>query len=661
MRKWHLAAAVLTVAGIPALSAGCEPAPLGELVLIVKTDMAPPKDFNKMRIQVFNEGSLKFNYEGPVPGDPGDEERIVLPSTLGLVAPEDPANAIRIEVGVRSGGKEGPVRVVREVVTTIPTDRVAMLNLPIQFLCKSDDIPFDNDGNLKPSDCPEGKTCIAGACQDSVVDSSTLPDYDEKSVFGGNADPKKGVCFDVVKCFEKAELIDTTMLDKATCTFPVPKSLGAAKLNLALGVESDGICNGIGCFIVLDRIEDGIDPNAATGWRLDKTKTNILLPKGVCANLDPKQASPHPILQIVQASTGAGCPQKDVSYPTCGLWSAVGDGSSVAATPTSIAGAQDHPISVAILGTAGGDFAYWTNGGNSTIKGASLLGGALVSIDSADPPRDIAATEKALFWTAAQGLGSVNMYLANPPQGQEPLVQLATGLAQPDGLAFFSDANVTKLFWTEFADPGRVFSGTLNASFTGFDAAGVVELANNNPYPARMVADNTYVYWTNEGTFDQTNGSVARIQHAVAGPTKLTFQVDGNVPLAAPRAIGLDPVAAGGRTLYFATIADGTVWKITKADAATPDAATMFAQGLSAPNGIAIDDKNVFIANRGDGTIVYKPKSAAPGDKPITLATGQKNPGTLVVHGSFLLWVNEGPSASSSKEGSIVKLDISAL
>ena len=660
MRKWHLAAAVLTVAGIPALSAGCEPAPLGELVLIVKTDMAPPKDFNKMRIQVFNEGALKFNYEGPVPGDPADEQRIVLPSTLGLVAPEDPANTIRIEVGVRDGGKEGKVRVVREVVTTIPKDRVAMLNVPIQFLCKSEDIPFDNDGNLKPSDCPDGKTCIAGSCQDSVVDSSTLPDYDEKSVYGGNADPAKGKCFDVVKCFEKAELIDTATLDKATCTFPIPAKLGAGKLNLALGVESDGICNGIGCFIVLDRIDDAVEAAAATGWRLDKQKANVLLPKGVCENLDPQQLSPHPILQIVQASTNAACPQKDVSYPTCGAWSAVGGSSGVTATPTSIAGAQDHPIAVTLLSTAGGDFAYWTNSGNSTIKGTSLAGGALISIDSADPPRDILATEKALFWTAAAGLGSVNMYLAKPAQGQDPIVQLATGLAQPDGLAIFSDANTTKLFWTEFADLGRVFTGTLNATYDGLDVDGVQELAKDNPYPARMVADATYVYWTNEGSFDLSNGSVSRIQHAVQGPTKLNFQVDGNVPLAAPRAIGIDN-GADGSTVYFATIGDGKVWKITKADSATPDAATVFAEGLSAPNGIAIDGKNVYIANRGDGSIVYKAKTAAPGDATTTIATGQKNPGTILVHNGILLWVNEGPSASAAKEGSIVKLDISKL
>ncbi|MFO0590762.1 MAG: hypothetical protein U0441_24675 [Polyangiaceae bacterium] len=661
MRKWHLAAAALAVAAIPTISAGCNAPPLGEIVLIVKTDMAPPKDFNKLRIQVFNEGELKFQYEGPVPGSPDDKARIVLPSTLGLVAPDDPTNTIRIEVGVRSGGKDGPVRVVREVVTTIPSDRVAMLDIPIQFLCKNDDIPFDNDGNLKPSDCAEGQTCIAGVCQDSKVDSTTLPDYDPKSVFGGSSDPAKGICFDVVKCFETAELIDTALLDPGSCSFPIPSKLGYSKLNLALGVESDGICNGVGCFIVLDRVNDSVADELSTGWKLDGPKTHVKLPKGVCKQLDlvgAPNAAPK-VLQIVQAPVSDGCPQKDVTYSTCGEWSAIGPGSSVNATPTSIAGAQDHPIAVALLTTSANDtFAYWTNGGNSTIRGASLGGGKVISIDSADPPRDIIATEKALFWTAANGLGSVNMFLAQKPAAGEQLVQLATGLAQPDGLAIFEDATTTKLFWTEFADPGRIFTATMAADGLTFDVNGVQELAQDNAYPARMVADNTYVYWTNEGTFDLNNGSVARIQHAVQGPTKLAFAVDGGAPLAAPRAIALD---AEENALYFATIGDGKVWRITNANTATPDPARVFADGLSAPNGIVIYGGNVFIANRGDGTIVYKAKTAAATDPVTPLAANQRNPGALLAKNNFLVWVNEGPSASAAKEGSIVKLDISKL
>src|SRR5262249_33098247 len=153
----------------------------------------------------------------------------------------------RIEIGVKGGGTMGKLRVVREVVTTVPQDRIVMLHMPIQFLCKkADDFPpfQDLDSNtIAPADCPDGKTCIAGACEDSVVDSETLPVYDPTTVYGGSGDPKKGRCFDVAQCFSQAELIDDTNFDPKQCSFPVPKSIDVKKLNLALGVESDGVCN----------------------------------------------------------------------------------------------------------------------------------------------------------------------------------------------------------------------------------------------------------------------------------------------------------------------------------------------------------------------------------------------------------------------------------
>lgn len=224
MKKWHPLAALGAIAAIPALAAGCEPEPLSQLVVVITTDMAPPKDFDILRVEVFNEGALKFQFEGPIPGNPDEKTRIVLPGTLGLLGSDDASDAIRIEVGVRNGAS-GPVRVVREAVTTIPQERVAMLSMPIQFLCKKDDIPFDNDDKLQ-SECGEGKTCIAGRCEDSYVDSSTLPDWDAARVFGGSKDPTKGVCFDVQTCFSEAELIDTTKLDLASCSFEARRPRG---------------------------------------------------------------------------------------------------------------------------------------------------------------------------------------------------------------------------------------------------------------------------------------------------------------------------------------------------------------------------------------------------------------------------------------------------
>ncbi|MBK8254306.1 MAG: hypothetical protein IPK82_16765 [Polyangiaceae bacterium] len=646
MKKRHLGAALFTMASVAALAGGCEPAPLGQLVVIVKTDMAPPKDFNKLRIEVFNEGNLKFQFEGPVPGDPGDEARIVLPSTLGLVAPEDPTNSIRIAIGVRSGGKEGPVRVVREVVTTIPIDRTAMLNVPIQFLCKSEEIPFDNSGNLKSSDCPDGKTCIAGRCEDNVVDSATLPDYDPDSLFGGSDDPTKGQCFDVQTCFAEAELIDSVNFDLDSCSFPVPQSITAKNLNLALGVESDGICNGRGCFVVLDA-------NSDTGWRLNDGETKIILPPGVCDNLKGTDPSGLKVLQVVQASTKDGCPQKDFTYPTCGPWSAVQPAEPPPPVPTSIAGAQDHPIAISLLTTKTGTFAYWTNNGNNSIKGASLEGGPLISIDANEGPRDLVATDKALLFTAAgdNNQGSVYAFLADP-NATEKLVNLQTNLSQPDGIALSG----AKLFWTEFLEQGNVHMGVLNAASSAF--ASTTVLATGLSYPVRIVADTKYAYWTNEGTFKDKNGSVFRMDHTAPGsqPENLT-----PTQLAAPRAIALDYNTDGSaKDLYFATIADGNVWRITNVSSATPGEPELFAEGLFAPNGIAVDETNVYITNRGDGTVAVKAKSAGLLESPVVVAKAQKNPGQVLMHQGSLLWVNEGPSASDTKEGSIVKYDITA-
>jgi len=648
MKKWHFAGAIAVVAGIPALSAGCDPAPLGELILIVKTDMAPPKDFNKMQIQVFNEGSLKFKYEGPVPGDPGTKERIVLPSTLGLVAPDDPTNAIRIEVGVRSGGKDGPVRVVREVVTTIPADRVAMLDVPIQFLCKKDDIPFDNNGDLKPSDCPDGKTCIAGTCEDSTVDSSTLPDYDPKSVYGGSGDPTKGECFDVAKCFEAAELIDGSSLDTGACIFPVPASIKSGELNLALGVESDGICNGLGCFVVLDAGSD-------TGWKLDESGANVVLPKGICDNLTSEKPSGQKVLQIVQAKTDALCPQKGVQYPTCGPWSAVESSEPPVPVPTAIAGAQDRPISVTILTTIDGDFAYWSSNGDSSIKGASINGGPLLTNASPEPPRDITVSDKALFFTA--GTGSVFAFLANPKAGQDPVVQLQSGLNLPEGIALLEgkDPAPDKLFWTEFSAAGRVLAGTLSADASTI--TDVQELSTDSAYPARLVTDATYVYWTNEGTFDDKNGSIMRFPHANAGGTQFLMTVD---PLAAPRAIAISPDTD---ELYFVTIADGKVWRIPNASQTPPGEPEEFMSGGagSYPNGIAVDGKYVYVTFRGNGTVVYKAKDAEASVEPTSLAKGQKSPGSVRLSGDKLIWVNEGFANSDAQDGAIISFDKSGL
>jgi formylglycine-generating enzyme required for sulfatase activity len=71
------------------------------------------------------------------------------------------------------------------IVTQIPTDRVAALNVVLSARC-SDKTVLDDDGNAQ-STCGEGQTCDAGDCRSTDVLASELPDYDEQS-----SDPGSG-------------------------------------------------------------------------------------------------------------------------------------------------------------------------------------------------------------------------------------------------------------------------------------------------------------------------------------------------------------------------------------------------------------------------------------------------------------------------------------
>ena len=105
----------------------------------------------------------------------------------------------------------------------------------IEFLCVGSG-KLEN-GNVA-STCADGETCIAGKCVDAKVDSSTLPDYLDKSALGD------GSCLDVATCFDDGAI---AAVDLASCTIPPTPGV-----NFALQTEGEGICGTVGCFIALD-------------------------------------------------------------------------------------------------------------------------------------------------------------------------------------------------------------------------------------------------------------------------------------------------------------------------------------------------------------------------------------------------------------------------
>lgn len=270
--------------------------PKGELVLVITTDMAPPNDFDEVHLEIARNGSVVHANDYQFVGSAA----ITLPATFGIVVGPNPAEPIAIRVIAR---KQGHARVLREIKTTVPADRVAELPIPIQWLCDGHRKELPNGDATSDCDDP-AKTCIAGSCTDATVDPAALPPYDPAAVFGGGTGHGDGACFDTLHCFQHG-----TFVTPATdCTI---QSSAAELLNVGifLPASGPGICAENACVVPLDQ-----DP--LFGWT--KRSQTIRLPAEVCRRL----------YDAYRVIVSTDCPTK--AAPTCGAWSATGGGGAPA-------------------------------------------------------------------------------------------------------------------------------------------------------------------------------------------------------------------------------------------------------------------------------------------------------------------------------------------
>jgi hypothetical protein len=305
VRKGALGVAVAAVTGAVSCSAKNLPPP-GELMVVVTTDASPPKDIDTLHVQVKSNGVPLLDFEYPL--GPGG---LLVPATLGLVAGRDPSTPALIRVYARKAGK---VRVLREATVTVPTDRLAMLRMPINWLCYDDAADIFDDATDRPIDvmntkCAPNQTCAGGQCMDSTLDDPTkLLAFEPKSVFGGGTGHGDGTCFDTLGCFASPTV---AAVDPTTCT--IVKPLDGVGVNVAMIVATHaGSCEPAGapCFIALE----AEDPE---GWqtRADDP-SRIQLPQEVCARLTSGK--------LAGVVTTTLCATKQVSTPPCGPGSSVG-------------------------------------------------------------------------------------------------------------------------------------------------------------------------------------------------------------------------------------------------------------------------------------------------------------------------------------------------
>jgi hypothetical protein len=317
--------------------AGCTGETPGQVVLALQTDMSMPEDVTKVKISVKADGVTRYDRVFIV--DPTTEDPDKIPATLSVVAGEKENETIEIKVVAL---RDDEPRTLNKTITTMPTDRVAMLRVPMQWLCTDNDGDFITDfgdGDYE-SGCDEknGKetACVAGACEDVHLNSSKLPDFAEDAVFGGSDDPGSGgTCFPTEACFDAGH---TVMPDENCVLSFEPESDDI--INFAVLAADGGICRGGLCYVALDQsrdfgwyeLDDGAGPPGAGGASGEggagsdaeppmkaPAARRFQLPQGVCNRISDGRA------YGVRVSTDDACEvTKTPRYPTCGPWSSVG-------------------------------------------------------------------------------------------------------------------------------------------------------------------------------------------------------------------------------------------------------------------------------------------------------------------------------------------------
>jgi hypothetical protein len=249
-----------------------------------------PKDIDRIRFEVTQGMTLRTEDHLLGPG------QFLMPAEFRL-KPLGNSEPVLIRA---IGYKAGIARIERSVITSIPSDFLAMVRLPLSYLCAG--TARDDD----TSTCGDQQTCKVGLCQSAVVEASTLPTYAPGPWSGaesGKRDPSANECFDVLSCFTQAFRVT---VEKETCTFVIDNDDPA---NISVGIKlpqgSDGICGGGtgACWIALDQGPEGWTNNG----------TIFMLPPALC-----RDNSDGSKLVIVASNM---CGGKTLSTPTCGDWS----------------------------------------------------------------------------------------------------------------------------------------------------------------------------------------------------------------------------------------------------------------------------------------------------------------------------------------------------
>lgn len=364
MRRFAFCALLATTS----ISFACTAPSKGALILAISTDMQAPKDIDVVSLYIETNGVVKFDYMGRVLPN----GTVSLPSTLALVEPDELNAQVHIRVTAFQTQSDGSAkaRVLRDVLTTIPHERTALLRLPLDFLDDgsvtgtlpamyvpdpANGVP-EGDTTYGPTDpvssdpgyltpaCDydsQQLTSVAGSCVSANFDSSQAPVYADNEVFGDGGTATVPACFAVANCFQqKTVQQNIAMASDGSCNFPIAAGENGQDWNCALATtDGTGTCigqNGLPPCLVPLESDPGEGFTIVPGQQ-DQMGQVTMVP-GVC-----KKLMAGAQLYLDKSS----CPTKVEAAPVCqpgATGGSTGQGEDAGAAPTDAEAFPDASI-----------------------------------------------------------------------------------------------------------------------------------------------------------------------------------------------------------------------------------------------------------------------------------------------------------------------------
>jgi sugar lactone lactonase YvrE len=266
------------------------------------------------------------------------------------------------------------------------------------------------------------------------------------------------------------------------------------------------------------------------------------------------------------------------------------------------------PFGIAVDGT---DVYFTSYDGQGSLNRVPKVGGQTTVLGAPlDYPDQIVLDDAYVYYTLG-GTGAI-VKLAKDDTSS---MTLFSGQGGPSGIAADDEA----LYWVDY------FSGAVMSGPKSGGAA--TTLASGEPSPYRIAAGPTRVYWS---SFAPELRSVGKTGGSVA-----TTPSGGQ-----PRTIATD-----------ATHVYWTDWQASTLMSAALDGSgnELLASFPTSPDGLAVDDANVYVALTG-GEIVAVPRE---GGAYQTIATGQDTPAIVAIDGACVYWTNQAQGVSGA--GSVMR------